>query len=209
MERTSSAAPVPAQPFQFTIRSLLWLMITLGMVLAFVRLADARLLVLALASGACGMVLAAIAGWKAGRVYESAYWALLSMLLAVICLVGQPYVTLRQMAAWPVFGVVVGSLVGAIPPGRWKQKVPLAVTFGCAVMQLFFFWDLRLEDVGDVVLAAVVAGVLAILSEIFAWARARYRTSYGAWAAALVVAVILGNWGANWLTPLVTGWFAG
>lgn len=40
MERTSAAAPVPARPFQFTIRSLMWLMVTLAMVLAFVRPAE-------------------------------------------------------------------------------------------------------------------------------------------------------------------------
>jgi hypothetical protein len=46
------------------------------------------------------------------------------------------------------------------------------------------------------------------LSELFTWARARYHTSYGGWAAALVLAVILGNWGAAWFTPILTNWLA-
>jgi hypothetical protein len=56
----------------------------------------------------------------------------------------------------------------------------------------------------DVVLATLVSAILAILSDLFVWARARYHTSYGAWAASLVLAVILGNWGAAWLAPIIT-----
>ena len=56
----------------------------------------------------------------------------------------------------------------------------------------------------DVLLAPIAGASLSGLYGLFTWARARYHTSYGAWAAALVFAVILGNWGSVWFQPILS-----
>jgi ABC-type enterochelin transport system permease subunit len=203
MERTSAAAPVPAQPFQFTIRSLLWFTLSVAMVLAFVRPTSGRLLPIALGAGCCGVALGTVLGWTSRRIGEAVYWSVLAMSLAVIFLAGQWYLTTAQSLGWPLVGVVAGAIAGAIPPGRLRQKLAACTLAGTLPMLVLVSLRPVLEHWGDVVLAALVSGLLASLSELFAWARTRYRTSYGAWAAALVLAVILGNWGAQWLAPIL------
>ena len=212
MERTAALRPVPAQRFQFTIRSLMWLTITVGMVLAFVRPANQRLLPIALGAALAGVVLGALAGWRFHRVGESIYWSLLSMSLAAICIAGQPHlgtVGMVQLIGWPLVGALAGAFAGALPTAWIRRK--LAACIAAGVLPLVALTSVRptLEQWGDVALAVVVSAVLALLSEVFAWARARYRTSYGAWAASLVLAVILGNWGAAWFAPIWTELFAG
>lgn len=206
MQRSAALRPIPAQPFQFTIRSLFWLMITLGMVLAFVRPADGRYLPIALITGLVGIGWAALVGWKSSRIVESVYWGLLAMSLAVICLAGQTGVARPQMIGWPAVGVAVGAIAGAGRPGTLHFKLPACVLVGTTLISTFIgIYGTLATDWVDIALAAVVAAMVAIFSEVFAWARNRYHTSYGAWAASLVLAVILGNWGAVWITQHLGG----
>jgi hypothetical protein len=209
MKRTAAGGPVPAQPFQFTIRSLLWLMVTVAMVLAFVRPADWHHRETALIGLGIGVAWAAALGWGVGRVYDVMYWTLLTFALTVVCLAGQPNVTGDQVMAWSSLAIIVGSHSGALRPDQWGLKLAACAGGGTLGLLLILGWDFNLEDLGDLVLALIVACAVPILSDLFAWARARYRTSYGGWAAALVLAVILGNWGAAWLTPVLTMWLSG
>jgi hypothetical protein len=113
MERTAALGPVPAQPFQFTIRSLLWLMVTVGMVLAFVRPAESQLLFYAVIAGILGVVLAVILGRPRRRAVEAIYWSLLSLSLALICLAGVNGDFREPLPAWVVVGAIVGAIAGA------------------------------------------------------------------------------------------------
>jgi uncharacterized membrane protein YeaQ/YmgE (transglycosylase-associated protein family) len=124
------------------------------------------------------------------------------MSLAIICLAGQWYLRSAQLLGWPLVGVIAGAIAGAIPVGRLRQKLAACTIAGTAPMFVLVSLKPALEHWGDVALAALVSALLASLSELFAWARARYHTSYGAWAASLVLAVILGNWGAVWFAPI-------
>ncbi|HUE69261.1 MAG TPA: hypothetical protein VMP01_00065 [Pirellulaceae bacterium] len=209
MERTSALAPAPVRPFQFTIRSLLWLMVTVAMVLAFVRPADWQHQETALVCLGIGVACAAALGWAVGRVYEVLYWTLLTFSLAVVCLAGQFNVSPEQVMAWGSLAIVVGGLAGAIGPGRMGFKVAASAGAGLLGMLLILGWSLSLEDLGDLGLALVVSCAIPILSDLFTWARGRYHTSYGGWAASLVLAVILGNWGAAWFAPFWTNLLAG
>ncbi len=207
MERTSAVAPVPAQPFQFTIRSLLWLMVTLGMVLAFVPPANERLLPIALGASLAGILLATLVGLPYGRVSDAIFWSLLSGSMAAICIAGQPNVSTIgtvQMLGWPLVGAMAGAFAGGLPTGRLRTKLIPCLAAGALPLVALTSLRPSLEHWGDVALAAIVSVFLALLSELFTWARARFHTSYGAWAASLVLAVILGNWGAVWLSPILT-----
>lgn len=202
MERTSALAPVPAQPFQFTIRSLLWQMVTVGMVLAFVRQANSLLIFYAILAGAAGIALAVILGRASRRIVDAIYWSLLSMSLALICLAGVKSNYLREpVLAWVVVGAVVGAIAGAIRPEVLYLKLPVCMAVGTVLMLAAAG---PLHQWVDIPLATIISAVLAILSDLFTWARGRYHTSYGAWAASLVLAVILGNWGAAWFAPIFT-----
>ena len=205
MERTS-AAPVPAVPFQFTIRSLLWFTLSVAMVLAFVRPVNERLLPIALGAALVGVVAGVLVGWPFGRACEGVYWSLLSMALATICIAGQPHlgtIGMVQMIGWPLVGAMAGAFAGALPSDWTRRKLAACVVAGVLPLAVLTSLRLTLEQAWDLAFAAIVSTLLAVLSGVFTWARARYRTSYGAWAAALVLAVILGNLGAEWFTPVL------
>lgn len=204
MERTVVGS-APALPYQFTIRSLLWLMLAAGMVLAFVRPVSPSLLALALAASVGGVALGMLCGWKSRRVGAAIYWSLLAISLAALCLAAQPRLLAAQLVGWPFVAAAAGALAGAFPPGKLQWKVPACTVGGVLPMLAAAFIEPALELWGDVLLSAIVSACLGMLADLFAWARARYRTSYGAWAASLVLAVILGNVGAAWLTRLMGG----
>src|SRR5688500_12841460 len=208
MDRTTSLPTAPALPYQFTIRSLLWLMLTAAMVLAYVRPAGERLVSISLVCSLAGIMLAIIFGWAAGRIGQSYYRALLTHTLAMICVAGQPNVSADQVDAWAFLAIVIGAGAGASKPGNLRVKLPICAIVGTLVMLVMVGRRFDLEDLGDVGLALVVSCLVPLLADLFVWARQRYRTSYGAWAAALALAVILGNWGANWLTPWLGEWLA-
>lgn len=208
MDRTTSLPSAPALPYQFTIRSLLWVMLTAAMVLAYVRPAAERLMSISLVCSLAGVMLAIILGWAAGRIGQAIYWALLTLTLAMICLAGQPNVSADQVDAWSFLAIVIGAGAGASKTGNLHIKLPISAVVGTLVMLVMVGRRLDLEDLGDVALALIVSCLVPILADLFVWARQRYRTSHGAWAAALVVALILGNWGANWLTPRLAEWLA-
>lgn len=207
MERTSALAPVPARPFQFTIRSLLWFTLTLAMVLAFVRPANERLLPITLAAAVCGTVMGTLIGWQFSRVFNGIFWSLLALSLATICLAGQPSLTTvnwAQVVGWPHAGALAGAIAGALPTAWQRTKLVACAAVAALPLTVLASFQLTWELWGDAALAAIVGMLLVFLSDLFTWARARYHTSYGAWAAALVLAVILGNWGADWITPILT-----
>jgi hypothetical protein len=204
MERTFVGS-APALPFQFTIRSWLWLMLAAGMVLAFVRPASQPLLPVVLAASAAGAALAMLCGWKNRRVGAAIYWSLLAVWLAALCLAAQRRLLSAQLVGWPFAAAAAGALAGALPSGKLRWKIPACIAGGTLPMLAAALIEPALELWGDVLLTAIVSACLAILADLFAWARKRYRTSYGAWAASLVLAVILGNVGATWLTRLMAG----
>jgi hypothetical protein len=211
MERTAASAPVPARPFQFTIRSLLWLMVTLAMVLAFVRPANPQLLPIALAAAVSGTVMGTLIGWQFSRVFDAIFWSLLAVSLATICIAGQPSlstISWAQVVGWPHSGALAGAIAGAMPTTWLRMKLVACMVVAALPLAVLASFQPQWEMWGDVALAAVVGVLLVLLSELFTWARARYHTSYGGWAAALVLAVILGNWGAAWFTPILTNWLA-
>jgi hypothetical protein len=202
MERPADLAPVPAQPFQFTIRSLLWFTLTVAMVLAYIRPTESRHVTnLVVASGA-----ALIAGLAAGaftkRVFDAIFGAFLGLTLVAIIIAGQPDVDVPSAMGWGMVGAFCGAFAGAISPTR-----PLLSLSVCAVIGLLLMLGTapdRRNAWIDVILAPIAAASLSGLYILFTWARARYHTSYGAWAAALVLAVILGNWGSVWLAPILS-----
>src|SRR5690348_387494 len=103
-------ATAPAK-WQFGISSLLWLMVTIGMCLAFARPfgmnAFALLLIAPLLAVIIGLALA-----RRGARQQAIYWAAVCSALGAICVIPFRLDPLTY-AFWPIVGAAAGACYGA------------------------------------------------------------------------------------------------
>src|SRR5687768_4036316 len=81
----TTTSSLPNATWQFSLRSLLCTIVTISMVLAYVRLFGNVGMFLALANFAIGTVVGVVCGWLAGRVVATLTWTLLGGTLALLC----------------------------------------------------------------------------------------------------------------------------
>lgn len=195
--------PRPAEElaprWQFSISSLLWLMVTVGMVLAYVQNRRPEAisilsvtLVLAVGAGAAfGTIL--------GRPGDGIYWSLLGTLLATLSALNFPELDAPLVAVWSWVGALSGGMAGAIRPGLLLRKCCVCGVLGLVMMTGGYSIGLVPEPAVDVPFAAVVGVLLAILSDLVHWLHTRYGTSRDMWACGLIFAVIGGSLAAKLL----------
>jgi hypothetical protein len=204
---TAASSSQPIATRQFSLRALFSTMVTISMVLAYVRLFDATAVPLALGGLAWAVVCGGLIGWRAGRMVETLTWAIVGGALALICVLmaaEAERLPLITQGYWLALGVSGGLLAGVIEPGKWRLRL-LAV-----VVQWICFTGISLlvsDSLGLVMLDAVVAlpalAGLSLLAEVAADLQRRYRTALDLLAGSLILAVIMGNFGAI----LVWNWF--
>lgn len=182
--------------WQFSVSSLLWLMVTAGMCLAYARPfgPPAMTLVLAIPLGAV-VVGACFAAWY--RSEAAIYWAVVAALLGCVCVI-PAHLSPLTFTFWPCVGGVTGAYCGARLPRVAIRAWVVALLFG-----LLFWARFHLpfgmgddEFILDLAGAPAVCLALATLIRLVEWLHATYGTSRDAWAAGLVFAVIAGNLGA-------------
>jgi hypothetical protein len=188
---------------QFSLRSLLCTIVSISMVLAFVRQFGPAGLQLA-AIGCCGAVLLGGAiGWLAGRFVQTITWSLVGGTLALCCVLMADRLTIAQELYWLGVGISGGLFAGVIQPGKWKQRIAsTALQWLCFILLSSLLNESLIIVMLDTAVTLPVLAGLAILAEEFARLQAKYRTALDLWAAGLIFAVIAGNFGAilvwNW-----------
>lgn len=201
----SSTAPVAAR--QFSLRSLLCTMVTISMVLAYVRLFDASAVPLALGGLAWAVACGGFIGWRAGRFVETLTWAIVGGALALVCVLmaaKAERLPLVTQGYWVALGISGGLLAGVIDPGKWRARlVAIGVQWLCFTgISLLINDGVEFVLLDTVVALPVLAG-LSLLAEVAADLQRRYRTALDLLAGSLILAVIAGNFGAI----LVWNWF--
>ena len=210
-------APADAVPstarWQFSTRSLLWLMATAGMCLAYARLFGHEALFVMAVTPLIALPLGCLAGAAFGRLGSAVYWALVGASLASACAVAAP-IQGTQLYFWPLLGSLVGALVGSRVPPQQRPAGWLAQTIdtdwivvqllgALILIALLCFFEPRRESIVDLAVAALAAAALAGLIHCIEWLHRRrpsHGTSREAWAAGMILAVIAGNLAARALT---------
>jgi hypothetical protein len=194
---------------QYSLRSLLVTMVTIGMVLAYARIFGSEGVWLTLLAGGTGCAAGAILGCLSGRFVEAITWSLVGGVLALCCVLSaDEHVTQFQRIYWIMVGVVGGAYAGSLPPGDWRLRIALTMVlwlmFGLvsfvanlgSLLGSIFIVGGEWYHLFDAALALPVFGGLMLLAEIVRNLQRTYHTALDVWAAGLVFAVIAGNFGA-------------
>ena len=181
---------------QYSLRSLLVTMITVGMVLAYVRMFGQSAVGLAFIGITGAAIVGGIAGWLAGRFVETLIWSLLCSVLLLCCVISADRLNTDQVVHWLTVGALTGTIAGVLRSRdiRWRVLATACVWLVLGV-GFWFFADLDVTWF-DWQLTLPVAIALLLLVQLVNWLEHKYHTALDVWAAGLVFAVIAGNFGA-------------
>ena len=207
VKQETATALKPAS--QYSLRSLLVSMVTMGMVLAYARMFGEQGIWLTMLTGAAGLAAGGILGSLSGRVSEALTWSLVGGVLGLCCVLSaDQQVALFQRIYWIMVGVIGGAYAGSLPPVAWQLRiittlilwfvfalVSLVVNLGTILGSLFITGG-EWYNLFDAALALPVIGGLMVLAETVRQLQQKYHTALDVWAAGLVFAVIAGNFGA-------------
>lgn len=189
-------APPLKDEKQYSLRSLLVTIVTVSMVLAYVRMFGEH----GLRLGAYGVLLASVVGlvlgWIGKRVVETLTWSLVGAVLALCCVLSADRIEEYQGYYWVNVGAFTGAIGGVMRPGSILRR-----TFGvlfCWLVGVLYLVALGRASDGafDWLLTLPVAIGVQLLVEVVARLQAKYHTALDMWAAGIVFAVIAGNFGA-------------
>lgn len=196
--KTIAPDDAPLQTRQYSLRSLLVTIVTLSMVLAYIRMFGEEGLLLGLTVLMGAGLWGGIGGLIAGRLTETLTWSLVGGILTLCCLLSSDNHVLEvQKIFWVNVGFVGGAFAGGIAPGNIRVRI-----IWTALLALFFAvipLSLGLSQLNmsvDLMLAGFVLAALQVLVEIVHRLRQKYHTALDMWAAGIVFAVIAGNFGA-------------
>lgn len=171
-------------------------MVGLALTLAYIRPFGEEAFRIALRNAAVGLFCAAVIGTPQRRWIDSLLWSLIGGGAALICTLTLVNVPDSTRAYWSAVGTISGALAGAFRPGFWWAKCWRCLAFWAAIaLWRGLDWG-RPEEFFDIVLAGPVMLALIGLSEVVGRLQTRYRTATAMWAAGLIFAAILGNYGA-------------
>jgi hypothetical protein len=189
---------------QFSTRAVLWIMLTLGMALAYVRTADAKSLETGAVYAALGLVAGCLIGWVSGKLADALFWSLLITLLAYLSVFER--VTHEAVAyGWGAVGALCGGVCGVRKPkgpvvgALVSGLLGLAAMAGCVA---FYRQPMTAEVSFDVASAGVVGVLLRVLVELVGWFESQSRQPRSIIAAWLTLSVIVGNWLVPWMTGI-------
>lgn len=191
---------------QYSLRSLLVTTVTVSMVLAFVRMFGVEGFRLAAYVTLLALLGGGLFGWLWGRLVETLTWSMVGGVLALFCVLSAGRLEPFQQTYWLDVGVITGALAGRL----LTASISLRLGWG-VVCWLLCGLTLVIKspfDDGwfDWLLTLPVAMGLQLLVEAVARLQAKYHTTLDMWAAGIVFAVIVGNFGAIIVWSLWYSW---
>src|SRR5688572_5383895 len=118
---TADTQRQPDATRQFSLRSLLCTIVTISMVLAYVRLFGDEGIQLAFINLVLGIVIGGIGGWSVGRFVDTLTWSLVGGTLALCCVLTEDRLPREPQLYWVVIGSIGGMLAGAVRPGHVRS----------------------------------------------------------------------------------------
>src|SRR5687768_297355 len=165
---TANSHHQPDATRQFSLRSLLCTIVTISIVLAYVRLFGEEGIQLAFINLALGIVIGGIGGWSVGRFVETLTWSLVGGTLALCCVLTEDRLPRDQQLYWLVIGTFGSMLAGAVRPGHVSWRIGLIlVTWLCCLA----YWIVWYSSVNFWLLDALATlpalGFFAIVAEVY------------------------------------------
>jgi hypothetical protein len=181
---------------QFSLRSLFVTIVTVSMVLAYVRMFGAP----GLRLGGFGLLFALVVGVVLGligkRLVETLTWSLVGVVLALCCVLSADRIEAFQAYYWLNVGAFTGAVGGVMQPGSFlRRSFGVLFCWLVGVLQLVVLGRVS-EGMFDWLLTLPVTIGLQSLIEVVTRLQAKYHTALDMWAAGIVFAVIAGNFGA-------------
>jgi hypothetical protein len=190
---TEQHAPREHERWQFRTRSLLWLMFTAAMTLAYARVFGERATFVIVLTPLVALVVGASLGTFTHRMAPAIYWAIVGGMAGAICVVAAMPLGTSLLLLWPIVGAVAGGFAGASKPPLTALRVLQTAVAGGGVAAAVFLFGGSTEILVDLAFAPFVAAGLAIVVRLVDSLHHVHRSSRDAWAAGLLFAVIAAN----------------
>ena len=183
----------------------MWLMMSIGVTLAYLRIFHISESVMGLAAVAIGLFVGSSAGIAYGRVGSSTYWALVGALSAFLCAVGQPIYHPSFLFGWMLVGASAGAISAVLGPSKPLRSILIASLAGVGILSgfVFGFVGLVAEALLEVACAGIAGGLLSAVVQVTYWLERRGDLPRYVSTTGLLLAVIVGNLVARFLIP---GW---
>jgi len=201
-ELNTTTLPSPRLTTQFRISSLLWLMVTSGAALGYLRLFELETFLGALCVVIGGILVGVTVGTATENPRDSLYWAVYGALFAFLFAINTALPHWTYPYAWAGVGAVAGAHGGAVKRSNlWRA---LARGLGAATF-LMLVYTLVIAQYGgdflffDILCAAISGALLIAIAQAADWFQRRKLLSRDSVAAGLMLSVILINFVARTL----------
>jgi hypothetical protein len=190
---------------QFTLPTLFWLMLIIGIALAYLRLFGMQACLLGLVVVGLGLAAGAAMGLVARRPADAVYWSLLGAFFAYVCTQGVSIPHWSAHLAWGAVGAAAGAGTGVLPAGRPLLRMLIGGLMGGLVVVPYcagyFFW--RGEWLPDLFVAPLAGALLGAVIEGCTWLEHRWPSPHArhVCAACLMLLVMAANLTASRYVP--------
>ena len=187
----------PRRPLQFDLNTLLWLMVTIGIALTYLRQFGVEAILRGVLVVSGSLLVAAPVGLLARRLGDTLFWAVLGAAFAYTSTVGVPVQHWSASYAWAAVGATTGTAIGAWAAARPLHTMLVGGVVGLATLGSYglgLFLSLRVVITFDLVCAPLAGALFGALVEVFFWLERRASLRRYLTAAALMLFVAIGNY---------------
>jgi hypothetical protein len=193
---TDDSQTAVRRTLQFDLQALLWLVVTIGLCLAFLRGYGGRVVTQGVAVIACAVGLGVGVGWYRRSSVDVVYWSVMGAVVAFMSVTG---VTLPHWSAW-YFWIITGMFTGAVIALVADDHPRTTIAAGIATSTIIIFVHALLvyQDTGevlvyDVICAALAGGIFAEIVVICRWLEKKQVLRRDTSAAILTLLVLAAN----------------
>jgi hypothetical protein len=193
---TTQDAPVK-RTFQFDVQSLVWLMVTIGFCLSFLRSFGIEIVVEGIAVIASAALLGLVIGLPRRRAADVVYWSILGAIVAFMSVVGAflPHWSARY--AWVVAGALSGAMIGSVSEDRRLVTIvvgTIAATIIIGLHAAFLYSKTGQVLAFDVICAALAGMIFGSIVVVFRWFEERNILRRDSSATILMLLVVIANY---------------
>lgn len=184
---------MPRLSSQFSLQSLLCSMLTVSMLLAYVRMFGEAVLRPAIIGLVFALSWGALVGAVSRRVQQSLTWALVGYAMALCCVLSADRLGMPQFYYWLWLGSMAGGLAGGLPVEEIRNRLVFTAILSAVFVPVgFLVASGERFPIDPLIAPAVILGLL-MLTEIVERDQRHHTIALDVWAAGIVFAVIVGN----------------
>jgi hypothetical protein len=191
---------------QFDLQSLLWLTVTIGLALAYLRPLGHRVVLQAWVVIACAAFAALLVGTMRGRIGDVLYWSVLASAFAFISAIQTRLAHWTTPFAWAGLGAVTACAVTGNYTSRWLRPVAMGALAAGVVMGLYTAFLYRFTgtfDWFDLACCVPLGALFGLLVSFLKRLETLSTLRYDATATVLMAATVCGNCLSRLVAPML------